>query len=188
MVPKDTKKAQKWDPWAPKVLQSGAKWDPKGGKSATKKCKKVTLRNPGEPKATKMEPKGTKMEPKGSKIAPRHPKLRFGDQKRLQKYVQRLVLYQKKLGHSVMFFKHLLTKYIRQSTQPGARKTKNSGIPSWFLTVFAAHYQAQHYSTATRIGGTGRKAITISWAISITRLYKNQDSRGSMSWSCKGLG
>ena len=89
------------------MLQSGAKWDPKGGKSAPQKCKKVTLGNPGEPKATKMEPKGTKMEPKGAKIAPRHPKLRFGDQKTAPKICATIGTVSKTLGHSVLFLNML---------------------------------------------------------------------------------
>ena len=91
MVPKDTKKTPKWDPWAPKVFQSGAEWDPKGGKSALQKCKRVTLGNPGEPKATKMETRVPKW-------PPGHPKLRFGGQKRLPKCMQQLVLHQNNLS------------------------------------------------------------------------------------------
>ena len=118
------------------MLQSGPKWDPKGDKSAHQKCKKVTLGNPGEPTATKMEPKGAKMEPKGAKIVPRHPKLRFWGSKTAPKICATIGTESKKLGHSVVCFKRFLINYIRQSTEPGARKTKKSGIPSCSLTLF----------------------------------------------------
>ena len=68
-------KGSKMRPLGSQSMQSGAKWDPKGGKSATKMSKKVTLRNPGEPQATKIDPKGTKMEPKVTKMEPKVAKI-----------------------------------------------------------------------------------------------------------------
>ena len=154
MVPKDTNKTPKWDPWAPKVLQSGAKWDPKGAKSVPPKCKKSHL---GKPWGAQGHQNGAQ----GCQNVPWVPKMKVLGSKPAPKMCARIGTISKKLGHPVLFFKQFLLKYIRQSTEPGARKTKKLGHSVLFFMFFLSH--TIRHSTATRIGGTGRKAITIIW-------------------------